>query len=215
MEKAAQWPSPSSLLRGCVLKVSKPPWKTHIVPDIDVRAFGQQQLHQVHMLVLSGPDHRRPTTIILSIRDKRYHQTANRRKTSCSLLREFAQGTVFWQVKGGTWLPPKAQSLHNRGGRLTSLFQPTLLSGLNIQLAWTNPGRIQSKVCGKHEYNVSLKPLTLPSDQTADGLMNIRHRGKCHCLFQRPGSERPIIAIRSIRNLLSCLPTTMVEINAC
>lgn len=118
MEKAAQWPSPSSLLRGCVLKVSKPPWKTHIVPDIDVRAFGQQQLHQVHMLVLSGPDHRRPTTIILSIRDKRYHQTANRRKTSCSLLREFAQGTVFWQVKGGTWLPPKAQFLHNRGGRL-------------------------------------------------------------------------------------------------
>lgn len=91
------------------------------------------------MLVLSSPDHRRPTTIILSVRDKRYHhQTANRRKISCSLLREFGQRTVF---KGRTWLPPKAQSLDSRGGRLLADLSvpPNTVVGIEHSVSLNQP----------------------------------------------------------------------------
>lgn len=99
------WPGSSGLLKGFVLKVPKAPWKTHIVPDIDVRTFRQQQLHQVHVLVLSGPDHRCPTTIILSVRDRRCHhhrQQVREWLTLCSLLRtRDPQRTIFWKVNAG------------------------------------------------------------------------------------------------------------------
>lgn len=41
------------------------PEQPYVVPDVDVRALGQQQLHQLDVFVLRGPDHRRPATIIL------------------------------------------------------------------------------------------------------------------------------------------------------
>lgn len=36
-----------------------------LVPDADVGSFGQQQLHLVHVLVLCGPDHGRPASVVL------------------------------------------------------------------------------------------------------------------------------------------------------
>lgn len=37
----------------------------HIVSNVDVRPLRQQQLHQLDVLVLSGPDHRRPASVVL------------------------------------------------------------------------------------------------------------------------------------------------------
>lgn len=37
----------------------------HIVSNVDVRPLRQQQLHQLDVLVLSGPDHRRPAPVVL------------------------------------------------------------------------------------------------------------------------------------------------------
>lgn len=48
--------------------------QTHIVPDVDVGPLGEQQLHKVHMLILSGPNHGRPATIILIPKERRPSQ---------------------------------------------------------------------------------------------------------------------------------------------
>lgn len=57
----------------------------YIVADVDVWPLRKQQLHQLNMLVLGGPDHRRPASIILWEEKERVRHAEWARWASCWL----------------------------------------------------------------------------------------------------------------------------------